>query len=249
MSFDWDPLRRELDAFAEAGATLPVWHRDDDAVAPTPELETLVAMNPCVVLAVIPAGATQALAERVARAPDVRVSPHGWSHANHEPPERRKAEFGSARPVEARLAEARRGRERIADLFGAQSLAMFTPPWNRLSNDLPPRLTEAGFSALSTDGPRGGPYAAAGLRQVNTHLDPIDWRAGGGLREPGVLIERAASLLAERRLGRADAEEPFGLLTHHLVHDAAIWRFCEGWFEVLSEHSAVVRPAGPFSLA
>jgi len=31
--------------------------------------------------------------------------------------------------------------------------------------------------------------------------------------------------LADRRAGRADAGEPTGVMTHHLVHDAGCWDF------------------------
>lgn len=69
--------------------------------------------------------------------------------------------------------------------------------------------------------------AAPGLSQINTHLDPIDWRGSRGLADPDMLISQTVALLRDRREGRADADEPFGVLTHHLVHDQRIWDFTE----------------------
>ena len=69
--------------------------------------------------------------------------------------------------------------------------------------------------------------AAEGLVQINTHIDPIDWRGGGGLAPEEMVISHIVRLLQDRRMGHADATEPLGVLTHHLVHDAAIWAFSE----------------------
>ena len=41
------------------------------------------------------------------------------------------------------------------------------------------------------------------------------------------LIAQTAGLLRDRREGRSDNTEPFGILTHHLVHDQDIWAFTE----------------------
>jgi hypothetical protein len=39
-------------------------------------------------------------------------------------------------------------------------------------------------------------------------------------------VAQTVRLLADRRTGAADNGEPLGILTHHLVHDEAIWSFC-----------------------
>ena len=62
---------------------------------------------------------------------------------------------------------------------------------------------------------------------MNTHLDPIDWRGTRGVIAPQVLISQTVDLLRARREGQADNSEPFGVLTHHLVHDQDIWAFTE----------------------
>ena len=66
----------------------------------------------------------------------------------------------------------------------------------------------------------------ASLVVANVHVDPINWRerrfAGEGKALSGIIGE-----LKARRDGATDADEPVGLLTHHLDHDAGLWKFLE----------------------
>jgi hypothetical protein len=121
--------------------------------------------------------------------------------------------------------DAARGLERLTGLFGAQLRPMFVPPWNRVSPQVIAALPALGFSTLSTFTPRDAAQAAPGLERINTHLDPIDWRGTRSLADPDRLIAQLADQLRARRHGDADIHEPYGILTHHLVHDAAIWTF------------------------
>jgi len=84
-----------------------------------------------------------------------------------------------------------------------------------------------GYRILSTATPRNAIWAAPGLEQINTHLDPIDWRGSRGLVPPEDLIAQTVNLMRDRREGHADNSEPFGVLTHHLVHDPDIWAFTQ----------------------
>lgn len=231
MSADWTPLDTELARWKKAGLALPLWWRDDDATAPTPALERLSDLSERhglpVHLAVIPAGAAPALAELVAGTPHLIPVVHGWAHENHAPKGEKKAEFGAHRRVDALRADAERGLARLSDLFGSRLRRIFVPPWNRIAPDLTAALPGLGFTALSTFTPRAAPLAAPGLAQVNTHLDPIDWKATRSLVPPDRLIAQIARQLADRREGRTDATEPYGLLTHHLAHDEAIWTFAD----------------------
>jgi hypothetical protein len=73
-----------------------------------------------------------------------------------------------------------------------------------------------------------------GLVQVNTHVDPIAWRGGGGALSVDAISARLVAAIMARVDGTADATEPIGLLTHHLVHDEAIWHTVESLLERLS---------------
>jgi hypothetical protein len=105
-------------------------------------------------------------------------------------------------------------------------------------------LSDAGFAAISAFTPRSTKFAAHDLLQVNTHLDPVAWKSGGGLLDPSLLDAQLAGQLEARRIGRADNAEPYGLLTHHLVQDDATWRFTATVVEKLLE-SGVARWTSP----
>ncbi|MBK0327388.1 polysaccharide deacetylase family protein [Rhodobacteraceae bacterium F11138] len=246
MTPDWSQLDRELAAWRDLGLCLPLWWRDDDATEPTPALKRLSQMSARlglpVHLAVIPARAQQALADRMA--PGLIPVVHGWSHVSHAPPGEKKAEFGAHRPVAHLRADASRGLDRLRGLFGKRLGTMFVPPWNRVSDTLLPQLAGLGFTSVSTFTPRRAPQCAPGLARINTHLDPIAWRAGRGLVDPQILIAQVADQLADRREGRADNSEPYGVLTHHLVHDDGTWTFTESLLSRL-----LAGPAHPWTAA
>jgi hypothetical protein len=227
----------ELAHWRSEGLTLPIWWRDDDAITPTPALERLLALagefDAPLHLAVIPEPATRELADRLRTASSAFVLTHGWRHANHAPSDQKKAEFGPHRPLGAMLDDIAAGHRRVGDMFGKQALPVFTPPWNRIAPDLVNALPKLGFAAVSTFTPRASKFANDGLLQVNTHLDPVAWKSGGGLLDPVLLDAQLARELEARRLGSTDNAEPYGLLTHHLVQDDATWAFTATVVETL----------------
>ncbi len=231
MRVDWSPLTRELARWHAERLVLPLWWRDDDAVAPTPQLEKLSALaerlEMPVHLAVIPERAETTLGRVVANDPRLIPLVHGWAHENHAPEGERKSEFGPHRPTGTMLAETAQGLTRLKALFGARQRPVFVPPWNRVASGLLPGLAAQGYAAVSTFTPRAQQEAAAGLACINTHLDPIAWKTTRRLAEPATLVAQLARQLAARRTGQADNAEPYGLLTHHLVHDDEIWDFIE----------------------
>ncbi|MFT7593003.1 MAG: hypothetical protein ACI8R4_000314 [Paracoccaceae bacterium] len=231
MKPDWTPLDTELARWANADLTLPLWWRDDDAVAQTPALDQLTALSDAcgipVHLAVIPAMADATLATHLRQHPNLIPMVHGWAHHSHAPEGQKKAEFGAHRSVTVMQDDAARGLDLLTTLFGDTLRPIFVPPWNRIAPEMLPILPALGFTALSTFTPRAAPQAAPGLAQINCHLDPISWHAGRSLADPDGLIRQIAGQLADRRTGSADNAEPYGFLTHHLVHDSAIWDFTQ----------------------
>lgn len=227
MQIDWSPVTGELALWRVAGLKLPLWWRDDDAVAATPELEQLIVLSEAVGvpvhLAVIPKMADAGLAARVAETGCLIPVVHGWAHENHAPKSDKKAEFGTGRGDVSD--EIQGGIARLKTLFGDQLKPMFVPPWNRIAPQHCPALIKAGFTTLSTFTPRTAPDAAMGLQQTNTHLDPIAWRNNKTLIAPDQLVAQLVQLLVDRRTGLTDNSEPLGLLTHHLVHDVEVWEF------------------------
>lgn len=239
MSEDWHPLRRELAAWRTAGLTPHLWWRDDDAVMPTPALDRLeglaAKLDVPVHLAVIPRDAGPALAERVAGSAHLVPVVHGWSHANHASPGAKKAEFGQPRRTAAE--DLTRGLKRLRTLFGVRLQPLFVPPWNRLDACFLPVLKEIGYEAVSIYGPADLGHI---LPFVNTHLDPIDWHGTRGLVPSDTLIGTAVVQLQRQRRAAAPAGAfPFGLLSHHLVQDAALWTFCERFLAEMLSGGAV----------
>lgn len=227
---NWSALDQELAAWDGAGRTFDLWWRDDDAVATGPKLERLRTMaaqfDLPLHLAIIPADLTQSLINDVMQEVNLVPFVHGWQHRNHEPADRKKCEFGPARSLGAQQADIKAGLARLQDAFGSKLCPIFVPPWNRMDKELYPTLSALGFKAVSQFQPRLERFAAPGLRQINTHIDPIAWKAGGGLAEPQWLVDHTTQVLKDRRLGTTDNDEPLGLLTHHIVHDSAVWAFC-----------------------
>ncbi len=237
---DWKALADELDRWAGDGRTATLWWRDDDATRPSAALDRLLELRAGagapLSLAVIAATAGRAAAERIAADAEIDVLQHGYAHRNHAPPGERKSELGPERPADAALDELCRGRRRLAGLFGGRALDVLVPPWNRIADELVGRLPGAGFTGLSAYGPRRGARAAPGLRQINTHIDIIDWRGTRGFVGDEAALSLALGHLRARRAGAADGDEPTGLLSHHLVHDEAAWRFVGAFLEATMAH-------------
>ena len=237
-AIDWSPLTRALDRAEDAGQGIGFWWRDDDAVARTPALDRLLDLarryGAGIGLAAIPAGIEPSLAERLREEEHAFALVHGWSHANHAPAGDKKAEFGGHRPVSALAAEAAKALATARRHLGERLLPVFVPPWNRVAPGLAPALPELGYAGLSTFRDRDRHHPVTGLVQINTHVDPIDWHGTRSLVEPERIVAGLAAAIDRRIDGTADPDEPIGLLTHHLVHDETVWRFCERLLETLA---------------
>ena len=247
----WSRLRAELTHWERSGESASFWWRDDDATDATEALESLLSLTSQgavpLCLAVIPADASPALGCRLAGMPGVTVLQHGWSHRNFARPGDKACELASNRPINEISSDLGRGRRRLREMFGPRVGRTLVPPWNRIAPSLVARLPELGFHVLSTFAPRRTAQPAPGLRQVNCHVDLIDWRGRRGFVGEGRMVEDIVKHLHRRRTRRVDRSEPTGILTHHLVHDGAGWAFLAALVEFLSGHPAAcwVNPMTP----
>lgn len=241
MKIDWTPLEIELALWRRADLALPLWWRDDDAIADTPALERLGKLSEDtgvpVHIAVIPDLIEASLPPALAQMPRLIPVVHGWRHISHAPAGAKNAEFGQ--PRKAAQDELRYGLERLKHHFGAALLPLFVPPWNRIDATYLPVLAAAGYAAVSTYGPRDVTFGTAGLHRINTHIDPVFWRGDRGLVTPETLVSGIASTLRNRREGHTDMTEPLGLLTHHLVHTEDVWNFSRDVLLVLQNGGAI----------
>jgi hypothetical protein len=232
VSAAWRALGDEIAHWRDAGRAAQFWWRDDDAAAPSAPLERLLALaaraRAPLALAVVPARADARLLASLA--PAIAVLQHGADHRNRAAASEKKNEFPGSEPEASALARLAAARERLSAVAGSRWVAALAPPWNRIQPALVPRLAAAGFRGLSRFGPRDAPVTA-GLRQVNTHVDIIDWQAGKRFAGEDAVLGRAIAHLEAKRAGRADAAEPTGWLTHHERHDEPAWAFLERLFE------------------
>ena len=237
---NWNPLRKALAMCRHKNVAVPIWWRDDDAVAMTSHLarlnETSVRTGIPVHLAIVPANVDPLLPSLINTSQLLPVV-HGWAHLDHSDSRTKKNVFLTKRAGAAH--ETLNAIKVMQTLFGADMRRMFVPPWNRINAEISMVLKNQGYRVLSTYGARTA-TSAAGLDLVNTHLDPIFWGGSRDLIDPDVLIAKTAAHLHSRTEGREDAFEPFGLLSHHLVHTEAIWSFIEAFLNEMRMGGATV---------
>jgi len=238
----WDILLEELDNWHSTGRQATFWWRDDDATAASTELETLDKLsqdfNLPLSLAVIPAQLQDSLVDYLAQSSHISVLQHGYAHQSHAAPGAKKIEIGGARDSDAIAAELDRGRDILEQAFGAQFIKVLVPPWNRIEPRTYTAISQSGLVGLSSMWARIEAYPAAGLQQVNCHLDPVNWREDRGFIEESKAIEAIQLHLLGRRAGILDGNEPTGILTHHLDQSADVWDFCRRLFLCLNRHPA-----------
>lgn len=244
MTLDWSALRQELALWRADGLTLPIWWRDDDAIAATPELERLARLsedvNLPVHLAVIPKIAESSLSELLVQSSPFIPVVHGWAHCNMAPNDEKKAEFGHPRAGAAQ--ELAMALAKMRALFGERLLPAFVAPWNRLHPAYNQLLADRDYRVVSTFLARATVHPVAGLLAVNTHIDPIDWRGSRSLMDASEIIANTVAQLRARRAGEHDNSEPFGYLTHHLVHTSDIWEFSRAFLSELQDGGAQSLP-------
>ncbi|HSW07427.1 hypothetical protein [Aquabacterium sp.] len=238
----FEPLRRELAQWQAAGRCCPLWWRDDDLVADTPALRRLAdfaARNALPALvAVIPGQAADALAADTAAFTGLSFCQHGWQHRNHEADGAAPSEFGAARQLDAVAEDLRRGRERMAGLFGDRFVPVFVPPWNRFRSDALTLLPELGLRGISQyRGQTRGTDVA--VRAVDCHLDILQWAPQPPIRCQPVdaLVEVLVAVLREHR--EAAEPPPLGILSHHRPMGDDAWAFMQRLVDVSREFDCV----------
>lgn len=219
--FAWALVEAELGRWSKAGKRPQLWWRDDDAGALTGALERLVACAATagapLSLAVIPDRAETPLALYLNARPWISVLQHGVDHRNDcvggQP-----SQFADQVPAAAVSRRLARGFARLA-MFDAR-LPVYAPPWNAFGRNLTGALPSAGLHAVSAWNSASGPG------RLDVHLDLMRWRPEPRFAGEARFLSRLRRALKSRRVAGA-WNEPIGLLTHHLDHDAAAWRFLD----------------------
>jgi hypothetical protein len=236
----WQALGDELARWQDDGRTPDLWWRDDDAVDASAALDRLIEIHRTtgapLALAVVPAQATPVLAERLAGEPGIDVLQHGYAHIDHATATEKKIELGLQRPAMLVLGELGTGWLAMERLFGRRALSVLVPPWNRIAPALVPTLPEIGYRGLSTFGSRRRAEPVRGLRQINTHVDLVDWKGGRGFVGEEMAIDSLLRALIRARSGDG---EPVGLLSHHLAMDDRAWDFLRSFWQGMTTMSGL----------
>lgn len=238
----WALLEAELDAWLSVGKTASFWWRDDDAAQAGPKLDQLIDISTQseLLLAVIPTRLDSSLVTAISHAPHIHVAQHGYAHINHAPRGQGLGawELGMHRGLESVMADLDAGRTVLEQHFASRFLPVVVPPWNRIAMELMKPIAERGYYGVSAFGPRANKHPEQALTIVNAHCDPIRWKSDPRFRGVKQSIAQLLEHLQARRAGNVDADEPTGLLTHHIDLDEAGWEFCAHLAKLIEQHAA-----------
>lgn len=239
----WSWLERELQRWYDCGLEAQFWWRDDDASGDSAALERLLQLSHerqvALALAVIPSQLDAGLPQRLREFDRVSVLQHGYAHVSHAFAGQRKIELGGARSRGELARDLAAGQQILQQAFDNRFVPVLVPPWNRIEPGLLDLLPGLGFTGLSTLKARRAAEPAIGLRQINTHLDPINWAWRNGFRGVYPSIAQLLQHLVARRSGYRDRAEATGILSHHLVQNDATWSFLDDLLQFLGEQPAV----------
>lgn len=215
----WMRLAAELRRWARADRRPQMWWRDDDARSPTPALDRLLACaaGRPLALAVIPQDVDPALADRLNPCGKVSILQHGVDHRPARP-QGTPSQFSPDAPVLVVSDGLTRGWRGLAAF--ERRLPIYVPPWNHLTPNVEAAL---GLTELRAVSASQGPTAS---RRGDVHLDLLRWKPRPSFVGQGRFLARLRRVLASRRTAER-WDDPIGLLTHHLDHDAAAWRFLD----------------------
>jgi predicted deacetylase len=175
MSNWLNAVRQVLDS---AVKPVRIFFRDDDAGWANDRLYALLdefaQSGMPIDLAVIPDALDQMLIDRLLsrqqQAPQlIGMHQHGYRHTNHEPIGR-KCEFGSNRTKSQQKDDILGGQKRLREAFGNTLDPIFTPPWNRCTQDTVACLEEHNFQILSRD-VTAVLFETPTLQQVPVHVN------------------------------------------------------------------------------
>ena len=238
MTGKWPDLVAEFDRWGESGQVASLWWRDDDAVAPTSELSTLMQLagEAPLGLAVIPAEASRDLPGFLERIPQVTALQHGWRHDNHAMAGAKKSEYPAERSAAAVAAELAEGRAKMTALFGARALPVFVPPWNRFAAGFVPLLTKTGIRGLSAMASRKAAAPPRNIASMDVHIDLVAWNEDKRFIGTAAALTGLIAHLRARRLGQTMPGAVTGILTHHLVMDRATAGFLDRLVATIDRH-------------
>jgi hypothetical protein len=132
------------------------------------------------------------------------------------------------------------GRARLSDLFGTRAQPVLVPPWNRFDDSLFGLLALCGLTGISRARARSASSRALGIIEANIHVDLVDWKGSRGFVGEDAALGGLVEHLRARRLRAVCADEPTGILTHHLLQDEETDAFLDRLITVSVAHPAAL---------
>ena len=232
-----DLLRPHLELLQAKGKVQSIFLRNDDGDKDEDTLRQLfditLSRQVPLHLAVIPAALTPAglrLLKDLKRAGAdlVELGQHGFQHVNHET-QGRKCEFGPSRSFIAQLEDIGNGKKILEEALPQHFAPIFTPPWNRCTQDTFKALDQLGFALLSKD--NSSPATGFNFQEVSITLDFYTWKHGAQMKTPEEIIKQLVKQLS--------TSKPIGLLLHHKVMDAEAFIFLDALLGELKRYSVI----------
>ncbi|WP_025897558.1 polysaccharide deacetylase family protein [Sneathiella glossodoripedis] len=240
MFGSWDALSAELDIWSKGRKKATFWWRDDDLNEPSLALERLLSLRQRLdlplTLATIPDNVDPVLSDYI---DGCELVQHGVTHVSHAEKGEKKSEFPASRDLNEAKVQLLAGKARLEELFPNDFFAFFVPPWNRISAETLNLLPGLGFIGVSRFKSRQSACPFPAFAEVNTHIDPVNWRLDRSAYPEHVILSDIIQALKNRRLGKADILEPIGILTHHLMFDEPLWEITYKLLTFLENHEAV----------
>ncbi len=145
------------------------------------------------------------------------LNQHGWLHLNHEK-EGRKCEFGISRTFDQQWEDISKGKALLEKIFGEKFYPVFTPPWNRCTEETHHVLDRLGFRVFSKDkGER--PVTRFSFKEISTTLDLYRWKGKPSMKSPEEIVESLTIQMRETG--------PVGILLHHKVMNEEAFHFLD----------------------
>ena len=231
-----EPVKKAL---VERKTPLKVFFRDDDAGWEDAKLFKLIELFKSykmpLDLAAIPYEMNENLARRIRLEINenprlLAVHQHGFSHKNHEEVGR-KCEFGISRKHKEQFIDIATGKRMLESYFGGNLTKIFTPPWNRCTDDTAKVLRELGFTILSRES-GAKPFNLNGLTEISV---TFDWFA----KRKKVAFSRKE--IGEMLAKQISVNETVGIMLHHGVMEEKDFVFL-GELLALLRNSQMIEP-------
>jgi predicted deacetylase len=206
-------LKSISDVLDNAEQPVRLFFRDDDAGWANDRLyallDTFAQFRIPIDLAVIPEALDHTLVDELLSRQQAQqligLHQHGYSHTNHEPIGR-KCEFGSNRNKNQQKTDIEMGQIRLHEALGSALDPIFTPPWNRCTQETVECLEELDFRLLSRD-VTASELQSATLQQVSVH---VNWSR---------MLDMPLSELSIAIANNLKNNELTGIMLHHADMD------------------------------